>query len=77
MKITVPEAMAAICHQTLHHPEVAMIVNERPFVAVRPRLSVNWKVMVVGPPAVVGVPEIVAPLSDRPAGRVPESIDQL
>jgi len=69
--------MAAMCHQTLHHPEVARIVNERSFVAVRPRLSVTWKVMVVGPLAVVGVPEIVAPLSDRPAGRGPEAIDQL
>jgi hypothetical protein len=55
----------------------ALIVIERGLVAVALVLSVTWKVTEVGPPAVVGVPEIT-PLerSDSPAGKVPEAIVQ-
>ena len=47
--------------------------------AVPPAASVTLKVMEVGPPAVVGVPEItpVDALRDRPLGNVPDVIDQV
>ena len=55
-----------------------LIVIGRDLVTVVPVLSVTLKVMEVGPPAVVGVPEIT-PLepSDSPAGNDPEAIDQV
>jgi len=47
--------------------------------AVPPAVSVTLKVMEVGPPAVVGVPEMtpVDALRDRPLGSVPDVIDQV
>jgi hypothetical protein len=54
-------------------------VIDNAFVDVTLTLSVTLKVMLVGPPAAVGVP-VMAPvegLSDNPAGREPESIDQV
>ena len=57
---------------------VLLIVIDRTFVAVALVLSVTLNVMEVGPPAVVGVPEIMPlELSDSPAGKVPEDIDQV
>ena len=55
-----------------------LIVIDTDFVTVALALSVTRKVAEVGPPEVVGVPEI-APLelSDKPAGNVPENNDQL
>ena len=55
-----------------------LIVIDIDFVTAALMLSVTRKVAAVGPPAVVGVPEI-APLelSDKPAGNVPEDIDQV
>ena len=51
---------------------------EMAFVAVVLVMSATWKVMDVGPPAVVGVPEITPlELSDSPAGNVPEAIVQV
>jgi hypothetical protein len=55
-----------------------LIVNDKAFVAVTLVLSVTRKVTEVGPPAVVGVPEITPlELSDNPAGKVPEAIDHV
>ena len=48
------------------------MVIDKAFVPVAPTLSLIWKVMVVGPLAEVGVPEIVAPLRDKPAGSAPD-----
>jgi len=47
--------------------------------AVPPAVSVTLKVMEVGPPAVVGVPEMtpVDALRDKPLGSVPDVIDQV
>ena len=51
------------------------MVMERDCVAVKLLASVTLKVTAVGPPAVVGVPEITPlGLSVRPAGNVPEAI---
>ena len=59
-------------------PGVALIVMGRDFVPIALVLSVTWKVIAVGPPAVVGVPATTPPeLNDKPAGRVPEAIDQV
>jgi hypothetical protein len=53
------------------------IVIDRSLVAVPPTLSATWTVK-LEVPAVVGVPEITpAELSDNPAGRAPELIDQV
>jgi hypothetical protein len=52
------------------------IVIESDRVAVLPRLSVTSTVK-VDVPAVVGVPEIVSPLSVRPAGKLPVTIDHV
>ena len=55
-----------------------MMVSDRDFAAVAFELSVTRKVTEVGPPAIVGVPEITPlELSDSPAGNVPEAIVQL
>ena len=57
----------------------AVIVIDRDFVLVPPTLSFALKVMLVGPPALVGVP-VIAPVeafSDSPAGRDPAVIDHV
>jgi hypothetical protein len=55
-----------------------LIVIDRDLEAVALVLSVTLKVMEVGPPAAVGVPEITPlELSDNPAGNDPEVIDQV
>jgi hypothetical protein len=55
-----------------------LMVKDRLLVAAAPAPSVTLKVIEVGPPAVVGVPEITPlELSDRPAGKAPEVIDQV
>ena len=55
-----------------------LIVIDRDLEAVALVLSVTLKVMEVGPPAAVGVPEITPlELSDSPAGNDPEAIDQV
>ena len=42
-------------------------------VAIASVLSVTWKVTELGPPAVVGMPEMTpTELSDNPAGSVPD-----
>jgi hypothetical protein len=57
---------------------VLFIVIDRTCVAVALALSVTLKVIEVGPPAVVGVPEITPlELRDNPAGNVPEAIDHV
>ena len=54
-----------------------IMVMERDCVAVKLLASVTLKVTEVGPPAVVGVPEITPlALSVSPAGNVPEAIVQ-
>jgi hypothetical protein len=54
-----------------------LIVIDRDFVTAAPVLSVTRKITEVGPPAIVGVPEMVPlELSDKPAGNVPEDNDQ-
>ena len=55
-----------------------LIVIDSDFVAAALVLSVTRKVAAVGPPALVGVPEM-APLelSAKPAGNVPEDNDQV
>jgi hypothetical protein len=51
------------------------MVIDKTLVAVRLLLSVTFKVMEVGPLAVVGVPEITPlELRESPAGSVPEAI---
>ena len=58
-------------------PDVLIVIG-RDALAVALVLSVTLKVMEVGPPAVVGVPEITPlELSDNPAGKVPEVIVQV
>ena len=53
-------------------PHVLLIVSDRDFVAVEFELSVTRKVTEIGPPAVVGVPEICPPEeSVSPGGSVP------
>ena len=55
-----------------------LIVIVRILVAEAPALSVTLKVTEVGPPAVVGAPEITPlALSDNPSGKAPEMIDQV
>ncbi len=50
-----------------------LMLIDRDFTPVALMLSVTWKVMEVGPPAVVGVPEMTPlELSDSPAGNIPE-----
>jgi hypothetical protein len=44
--------------------------------AVKPEVSATWTVN-VDVPAADGVPDMVAPLSERPAGRAPAVIDQV
>ena len=54
------------------------MVMERDCVAVNLLASVTLKVTEVGPPAVVGVPEITPlELRESPVGNVPEAIVQL
>ena len=54
------------------------MVIERDFVAVALAVSVARNVTEVGPPAVVGVPEMTPlELSESPAGRDPEEIAQV
>jgi hypothetical protein len=56
----------------------ALIVIGRDLFAVAVAVSVTWKLTDVGPPAVVGIPEITPPeLRDNPAGSVPEAIVQV
>jgi hypothetical protein len=55
----------------------ALMVMDRASVAVAPLLPATWTVK-LDMAAVVGVPEITpAELSDNPAGRAPELIDQV
>ena len=55
-----------------------LIVIDSELLAVVLPLSVTRKLTEVGPPAVVGVPEITPlELSDSPAGNVPDAIVQL
>ena len=55
-----------------------LLVIDSDMVAVALVLSVTRKVTAVGPPVVVGVPEITPlALSASPAGNVPEAIDQV
>ena len=55
-----------------------LMVIDRDLVVVTLLPSVTRKVTAVGPPAVVGVPEITPlALSDNPAGNVPEATDQV
>ena len=57
---------------------VLLIVIDKAFEAVVDALSVTWKVMEFGPPAVVGVPEITPlELSDNPTGKLPVAIVQV
>jgi hypothetical protein len=52
-------------------------VIDKDLLAVLLALSVTWKVMEVGPPVVVGVPEITPlELKYNPEGNVPEVIVQ-
>ena len=56
----------------------ALIVIDKDLFAVLLALSVTRKVTAVGPPAVVGIPEITPlELRDNPAGNVPEVIVQV
>ena len=55
-----------------------LMVIDSDLVALALVPSVTRKVTAVGPPAVVGVPEITPlALSDNPAGNVPEAIDHV
>ena len=53
-------------------------MSESVIVALAPAPSVTSKVMEVGPPEFVGVPEITPlALSDNPGGKAPEMIVQV
>ena len=57
---------------------VLLIVIDNASVVIALVLSVTWKVTEVGPPDVMGVPEITPlELRDSPAGKVPEVIVQV
>ena len=51
---------------------------EKDLVDILLKLSITWIVKLVGPPALVGVPEITPEeLKDNQEGNDPETIDQL